>query len=140
MKVMVFANLLVGDSGVLSMSPQTLDAWQRDKVAVLDGERYLTIDSIVWLVFRSCSMSFRCSSSHPFALSISGAKQKANSESMRPEMRPYAASADFDDMRHLSSLSSIESLPYRVLSQLAMLNAMVLSRPTIWSFFAANTN
>ena len=55
-------------------------------------------------------------------------------------MRPYAASADSDDMRHLSSLSSIESLPYRVLSQLAMLNAMVLSRLTIWSFFAANTN
>ncbi|WP_407417227.1 hypothetical protein [Paratractidigestivibacter faecalis] len=37
MKVMVFANLLVGDSGVLSMSPQTLDAWQRDKVAALSG-------------------------------------------------------------------------------------------------------
>lgn len=37
MKVMVFANLLVGDSGVLSMSPQTLDAWQRDKVAALAG-------------------------------------------------------------------------------------------------------
>lgn len=40
MKVMVFANLLVGDSGVLSMSPQTLDAWQRDKVAALAGRAW----------------------------------------------------------------------------------------------------